>query len=117
MMGFRALQYVGAILAAFVYLRIVVAMFMTSAADHDGDESAGLPSDAGHGVVEPEPEPELEPSGGSGVAVLTTTRLRVPVTSAIALGIAVGFTLVVGFLPGLLTSLARDAVPVLLSSK
>jgi NADH:ubiquinone oxidoreductase subunit 2 (subunit N) len=103
---------VSAVIAAFVYLRIVVAMFMTATADHDGEEGAGLPSDVGEGVVEPAPSGD-----GGGVAVLTATRLRVPVGSVIALGIAVGVTLVVGFLPGLVTSLAKDAIPVLMTSK
>jgi NADH-quinone oxidoreductase subunit N len=107
---------VSAVIAAFVYLRIVVAMFMTSASEHAEEAGAGLPSDAGEGgVVEPAPSGE----GAGGVATLTqtTTRLRVPATATLALAITVGVTLVVGFLPGLLTSLAKDAVPVLLSSK
>jgi NADH-quinone oxidoreductase subunit N len=105
---------VSAVIAAFVYLRIVVAMFMTSAAAGGDDaEGAGLPADAGDRV----PEPEPASNGHGAVAVLTATKLAVPATAAVALGIAVAFTLVVGFFPGLITSLAKDAVPVLLSSK
>ena len=39
-----------------------------------------------------------------------------PATVWVALALAVGVTLVVGFLPGLITSLAHDAVPALVNA-
>lgn len=73
-----------AVVAAFVYLRITVAMYM-------GDETEG------------------------GEAV-TGPAVRVPPGAALALGVAVAFTIVVGILPSPVVDFARDAVPVLLSA-
>lgn len=66
-----------AVIAAFLYLRIIVSMFL---ADPD-------PADA---TVEP---------------------VKVPFSAGLAIGAAVAFTLIVGFLPGWLIHLANDAVP------
>ncbi|MEZ5215095.1 MAG: NADH-quinone oxidoreductase subunit N [Ilumatobacteraceae bacterium] len=38
-------------------------------------------------------------------------RVRIPLSAGVAISLALGFTLVVGFLPGWLVSLAQDAVP------
>jgi hypothetical protein len=39
--------------------------------------------------------------------------VKVPVSAGVAIALAVGFTLLVGFLPGWLLDLANDAVPAL----
>jgi NADH-quinone oxidoreductase subunit N len=61
---------VSAVIAAFLYLRIMVSVWL-----HD-------PSDA--------------------------SPLRVPPASTLAIGFAVAFTLLVGFVPGWLLNIARD---------
>ena len=66
-----------AVIAAFLYLRIIVSMFLAD------------PAPAGE----------------------TLERVRVPISAGVAISLALGFTLVVGFLPGWLISLAKDAVP------
>lgn len=71
---------VAAVVAAFVYLRIIVSMYMT-----DVDDAALTP-------------------------------LPVPVSAAVSITIAVAFTVVVGFVPGWLVDLSRDAVPFLVRS-
>jgi NADH-quinone oxidoreductase subunit N len=72
------------VVAAFLYLRIVVAMYM-------GDDEA----EAGDGVP---------------------ARLPVPAGAALAIGLALAFTIVVGVVPGAVVDFARDAVPVLISA-
>ncbi|MCC6437913.1 MAG: NADH-quinone oxidoreductase subunit N [Acidimicrobiales bacterium] len=84
-----------AVIGAFVYLRIIVAMYMS-----DGDEGHAAHAEAGDAVV-------LDAGAGFGV-------LTVPVTLWVALAVAVAVTVLVGFLPGLVTSLAHDAVPSLI---
>jgi NADH-quinone oxidoreductase subunit N len=64
-----------AVIAAFLYLRILVSMYME------------------------------DPAGAPGEAV------RIPLSSGVAIGSAVVFTLVVGVIPGWLINLATDAVP------
>ena len=64
-----------AVIAAFLYLRIIVSMYM--------DDPAGAPAE----------------------------KVRLPVSTGVALAAAVSFTLVVGFIPGWLINLAKDAVP------
>ncbi len=64
-----------AVIAAFLYLRIIVSMYM--------DDPAGAPAET----------------------------VRLPVSTGVALAAAVSFTLVVGFIPGWLINLAKDAVP------
>ncbi len=64
-----------AVIAAFLYLRILVSMYM--------EDPAGAPAEA----------------------------VRIPLSSGVAIGSAVVFTLVVGFIPGWLINLATDAVP------
>lgn len=88
-----AVAMVSAVIGAFVYLRIVVAMFMLddAVATHGHDED----------VAEEAPEPE--PVALPGALVL-------------AVAAAVLLTLVVGVLPGLLTGLADDAVPTVLAT-
>jgi len=69
-----------AVIAAFLYLRIIVSMYMTG----DGDE-------------------------GAAAEAAPPARLRIPVPAAIGLVVAVGFTLVVGVFPSGLASLSNDA--------
>ena len=66
-----------AVIAAYLYLRIIVSMFLAD------------PATAESG---------LEP-------------VRIPISAGCAIGIAFGFTLLVGFWPGWLLDLAQDAVP------
>ncbi len=77
---------VSAVIAAFLYLRIIVAMYMS-------DEDVVAPA-----------APSPAPAGPPG-------RVPVPVPAAVALGLAAVFTLVVGFLPSPLAEVSRDAVP------
>jgi NADH-quinone oxidoreductase subunit N len=89
---------VSAVIGAFVYLRIIVAMYMS------GDE---------HGHADHDHEPVTD-----GVAVIepagTALAITVPAAVWLALALTVGVTVLVGVLPGLVTALADDAVPVLL---
>jgi NADH-quinone oxidoreductase subunit N len=62
-----------AVIAAFVYLRLIVVMYM------GGEEERAV------------------------------TRVRMPLGTAMALGIALAFTVVVGFLPQVVFDFARDA--------
>ncbi len=92
-------------ISLYVYLRIVVAMYMTDAPGEghavDGAEAGG----DGH-VAEAAAVPD-EP------AVVPGGPIRIPWTAGVALAMAVVVTLVVGFLPGLVQDLSRDAVPAL----
>jgi NADH-quinone oxidoreductase subunit N len=90
-----AVAMVSAVVGAFVYLRLVVAMYMSEA-----------------------PASETEEVEGGEVAVLPALSggaITVPVATTVALALAVGVTLLVGFLPGLITTLSGDAVPALLA--
>jgi NADH-quinone oxidoreductase subunit N len=64
-----------AVIAAFLYLRVIVSMYLT-------DAEPGSPAS--------------EP-------------VRVPLSTGVAIGLSAAFTLVVGFVPGWLLDLARDA--------
>ncbi|HUF32214.1 MAG TPA: NADH-quinone oxidoreductase subunit N [Acidimicrobiales bacterium] len=77
---------VSAVVAAFLYLRIIIAMYM-------GDADMG---DAESGTV-------IAP-------------VQIPLGAGVAIGIAAVFTLAVGILPGTVIDFARDAVPVLLAA-
>jgi NADH-quinone oxidoreductase subunit N len=74
-----------AVIAAFLYLRIIVSMYM-------GDES-DVADEAGEAQV-------AEPVG---------PRIRVPLAAGIGLVVAVVFTIVVGFLPSPLADMSQDA--------
>lgn len=69
-----------AVIAAFLYLRIIVSMYL---ADADVEGPA----------------------------------IQVPLSTGLALVVAVGFTLVVGFFPGAIVDFARDAIPVLTAAR
>jgi NADH-quinone oxidoreductase subunit N len=88
-----------AVVAAFVYLRITVAMYMSD--ESEGGEAADDADAAG--AVSPAPAPAPVP-------------VPVPPAAALALAVAVAFTLVVGILPSPVVDFARDAVPVLLTT-
>jgi NADH-quinone oxidoreductase subunit N len=70
------LAMLSAVIAAFLYLRIIVSMYM---ADETADEDA---------AAKP---------------------IRIPATAAVGLALTLGFTVVVGFLPGSVIDFARDA--------
>jgi NADH-quinone oxidoreductase subunit N len=76
-----------AVIAAFLYLRIIVQMYMAENAD---DEPA---------------------ADGAGEASAAAPRLHVPFGAKLALGLAFVATLVFGFLPGPLATSSRDARP------
>ncbi|MGD9749572.1 MAG: NADH-quinone oxidoreductase subunit N [Acidimicrobiia bacterium] len=88
-----------AVVGAFVYLRIIVAMYMSDS--HDDHVEAHADGDAAVAV-----------RADGGLAVLA-----VPTTLWIALAVAVAVTVLVGFLPGLVTSLAQDAAPALIPAR
>jgi NADH-quinone oxidoreductase subunit N len=71
---------VSAVIAAFLYLRIVLAMYATDAEASD------------------------------------TTPVAIPSLAGLAIVIAVGVTIVFGFLPSILEHWARDAVPAIVAS-
>src|SRR4051794_4823588 len=73
-----------AVIAAFLYLRIVVAMYMSTDEVEEGEE----------------PTP-----------VTTGPRVTVPFAAKLALGVAFAFTLAVGFLPSSLADASTDATP------
>jgi NADH-quinone oxidoreductase subunit N len=79
-----AVAMLSAVIAAFVYLRITVSMYMA-----DPPEAAG--------------------EGG----VSTAPRIAVPAGATIALTLCVIVTIGAGLWPGSIADLARDAVPVL----
>lgn len=80
---------ISSVIAAFLYLRIVVSMYLSDDAPAHSDAAA---------------------DGAAPVAV------RVPPGAALALAISVGVTVVFGILPDAVVNLARDAVPVLVAS-
>jgi NADH-quinone oxidoreductase subunit N len=85
------LAMVSAVIAAFLYLRITVAMYM-SADDAEGSDS-----------------------GDGGGAVRTRASLPIPASAGLALFLAVGVTLVAGFWPDAIADFATDAVPTLIA--
>ncbi|HEX6597265.1 MAG TPA: NADH-quinone oxidoreductase subunit N [Acidimicrobiales bacterium] len=84
-----------AVIAAFFYLRIIVTMYMVEEEVAGSHEAADLP-DAGHGAGVESAQPALE-------------RLAIPGGAAVALGLALAFTLAVGFLPEPVLDFARHA--------
>ncbi|MEA3215728.1 MAG: NADH-quinone oxidoreductase subunit [Acidimicrobiia bacterium] len=88
---------VSAVVAAFVYLRIIVAMYMS------GEQSEA------HGIDE-EADTIVEPSA-------RLAAIRVPATATVALALSVGVTIVVGILPGLVQHPSADAVPALVQAR
>ena len=74
---------VTAVISAFLYLRIIVAMYFGQA---DGDDEGADQAPA-------------------------RARIAVPLGAGLSLAVAVAFTLAVGVLPDLVADLARDAVP------
>ncbi len=77
---------ISAVVSAFVYLRIIVAMYMSVEEGDETDALAGAPA------------------------------IRVPPAAALSLGIALVFTVVVGLVPSPVVDFARDALPVLVSA-
>jgi NADH-quinone oxidoreductase subunit N len=75
---------ISAVIAAFLYLRIIVSMYMADEED---------------GEVEPARAEAGEPTGG----------IRIPVAARIGLAVALLFTVVVGILPSWVASLSDDA--------
>ncbi|HEX2047393.1 MAG TPA: NADH-quinone oxidoreductase subunit N [Acidimicrobiales bacterium] len=82
-----------AVVAAFFYLRLIVVMYM-------GEEQA-LP-----GVDPVAPEAS---GGGVATAVATVSRVEIPVAAAIAIGVALAFTVAAGLIPEPVLDFARHA--------
>jgi NADH-quinone oxidoreductase subunit N len=83
-----------AVIAAYLYLRIVVSMYMADTYE----ESAG-----GDEVT-------VALASGSGVA-----RIHTPAAAGLALGVCLVVTVGLGVWPGAITEVTRDAVPVLVA--
>lgn len=127
--GLALLAMLSAVVAAFVYLRVTVSMYMGDRGDEAAEAEAGG-AHAGGATAPASGAPVAAPTGGataaSAVATTTTTPtgsaasagppIRVPVAAGVALAIAVIFTVVVGLVPGPVVDLARDAVPALVAS-
>jgi NADH:ubiquinone oxidoreductase subunit 2 (subunit N) len=79
-----------AVIAAFLYLKITVAMYM---ADGTADDRAADEAVADEAVAEP------------------PARVPVPFGARLALGVAFLVTVVVGFFPGPVAEVSRDAQP------
>jgi NADH-quinone oxidoreductase subunit N len=94
---------VATVIAAFVYLRIIVAMYM---ADEDEEPAPAEPAvaTAGAGVG-----PGAMRSGELNQTSSMPSRIHVPFAAALTLTLSVIFTLVVGFLPSSVAEVTRDA--------
>ncbi|MBV8304213.1 MAG: hypothetical protein JOZ04_08375, partial [Acidimicrobiia bacterium] len=87
---------IAAVIAAFFYLRLIVVMYMAA------------PSEAGD--VEPASETgDVEAAPATATAAVPAGPIPVAVGAGVALAIAMGFTLVVGFLPSAVFDFARHA--------
>ena len=92
--GLAIAAMVIAVAAAFLYLRIIVAMYMA-----EGEEShAPAVGDGDEGAMM---EPQMTDDGPA---------IRIPAMAALSLAIAFIVTVVVGFLPGLVAGFANDAM-------
>jgi NADH-quinone oxidoreductase subunit N len=78
---------VSAVIAAFLYLRVIVSMYVFAPSE-DGEDAAVAPA----------------------------PRMSVPAGATIALGLAFAFTVVFGIIPGPMTNLAHDATPHLVAT-
>lgn len=81
---------VASVIAAFLYLRIIVAMYR-----------GGADEDAADGGAAAEP--------AAADAALAGPRVRIPAAAGVAIGLALVGTLVLGIVPGPATRVARDA--------
>ena len=90
---------IAAVIATFFYLRVIVAMYMS------GDEEAV------EGVEAAEAAEGVEAATAATAATATPRlpRLAIPPGAGIALGLALAFTLIVGFLPEAVLDFARHA--------
>jgi NADH-quinone oxidoreductase subunit N len=84
-----------AVIAAYLYLRIVFTMYMTGSTDEAHGEGAG---------------------DTAGVVLADGPRIRVAPTAALAVGVTVLVTVGFGILPDFAVNLARDAVPVIVAA-
>ncbi|HEX8803843.1 MAG TPA: NADH-quinone oxidoreductase subunit N [Acidimicrobiales bacterium] len=87
-----------AVIAAYLYLRIVASMYMADEAVEGDGASA-----AASGAV----------AGAPGAAAPAVGRVNVPAAAGLALTVCLVVTVGVGVWPGLITEVAHDAVPVL----
>jgi NADH:ubiquinone oxidoreductase subunit 2 (subunit N) len=86
--------------AAFFYLRLIVVMYM---ADDQVMAGVGRRDGAGDGIGDGVPD------GGGGVATAVATRVEIPVGAAIAIGLALAFTIGAGLVPQPIIDFARHA--------
>jgi NADH-quinone oxidoreductase subunit N len=89
------------VVAAYFYLRLIVVMYLA-----EGQVMAGLTAP---GVADVRPVGEVD---GGGVAVVTAVepKVDIPVGAAIAIGVAVVFTIGVGLVPQPFIDFARHAM-------
>jgi NADH-quinone oxidoreductase subunit N len=113
-----------AVIAAFLYLRITVAMFLDEPAAATDPEVEGEPVPAGavaegSGATSAEAAPTPTATAdvnGATAAPGPLGPVAVPPAAALAIGIAVGVTLLWGFMPDLGAGLLRDAAAALVQA-
>jgi NADH-quinone oxidoreductase subunit N len=82
-----------AVVAAFFYLRLIVVMYMA-----EDQAMAGVGD-----------ETPVDGAGGVATAVATVPRVEVPVAAAVAIGLALAFTILAGLIPQPVLDFARHA--------
>ncbi len=90
-----------AVVAAFFYLRLIVIMYMGDEplAGTEADETAAEPTSGAATAVATQPQ----------TATATTARIDVPLGAAVAIGVALAFTLIAGLVPEPFLDFARHA--------
>ncbi len=96
-----------AVIGAFLYLRIIVAMFMSDPLDDHGEIDANL-SDEEAAAARIELRDKVTAAEGPPI--------RIPTLAAVSIGLALLVTVAVGFLPGLVSGFANDALPQLVAA-
>jgi len=100
--GLAVVAMLAAVVAAFLYLRIVASMYMADgdvAADGDGGGGGGANGAVAAGA---------DAAGGADALAA----IPIPATAGLALALCLVVTVGVGVWPGLITEVTRDAVPV-----
>jgi NADH-quinone oxidoreductase subunit N len=90
------------VVAAYFYLRLIVVMYLA-----EGQVMAGLTAP---GVTDVRRVGEPEGAGGVAVATVVEPKVDIPVGAAIAIGVAVVFTIGVGLVPQPFIDFARHAM-------
>jgi len=113
--GLAVVAMITAVIGAFLYLRIIVAMFMSDPLDELASHGHEIDADGNPVVLDDAAVAERkaareEIEAGEGPAI------RVPVMAGVSIGIALVVTVVVGFLPGVMSGFANDALPSLIAA-